>query len=98
VEDNVIIGPRVYLAGGSNYHFTRTDIPISEQGLDLEGGIIIRKNCWIGANTVILDGVTIGNDSIVGAGSVVTKTLPAFAIAVGNPAQVIRIRKDEAQA
>lgn len=92
IDENVVIGPMVYLAGGGNYHFERTDIPISEQGMDFKGGIRIGKNCWIGANTVVLDGVTIGNDTIVGAGSVVAKDLPAFAIALGNPAKIIKMR------
>lgn len=70
------------------------DIPISEQGMDFKGGIHIGKNCWIGANTVVLDGVTIGNDTIVGAGSVVSKDLPAYSIAVGNPARILKMRKE----
>lgn len=51
---------------------------------------------WLGANVVVLKGVTIGNDVIVGAGSVVTKDLPQGAIAVGNPARVIKYRTDVA--
>ena len=50
----------------------------------------IGERCWIGAHVTILKGVTIGDDSVVGAGSVVTKSLPARVIAVGNPARVIR--------
>jgi acetyltransferase-like isoleucine patch superfamily enzyme len=92
VGKNVVIGPMVYLAGGGNYHFDRTDIPISEQGMDFKGGIRIGDNCWIGANTVVLDGVTIGPDAIVGAGSVVAKDLPPLAIALGNPAKIIKMR------
>jgi acetyltransferase-like isoleucine patch superfamily enzyme len=92
VGENVVIGPMVYLAGGGNYHFDRTDIPISEQGMDFKGGIRIGDNCWIGANTVVLDGVTIGHDAIVGAGSVVSKDLPPLAIALGNPAKIIKMR------
>jgi acetyltransferase-like isoleucine patch superfamily enzyme len=92
VGANVVIGPMVYLAGGGNYHFERTDIPISEQGMDFKGGIRIEDNCWIGANTVVLDGVTIGHDAIVGAGSVVSRDLPPLSIAIGNPAKIIRTR------
>ena len=95
IEDHVVIGPMVYLAAGGNYHFDRTDIPIGHQGIDCKGGIRIGKNCWIGANAVILDGVTIGNDTIVGAGSVVAKDLPPFAIALGNPAKITTIRGNE---
>ena len=48
---------------------------------------------WIGANVTVLKGVTIGEEAVVGAGSVVTKDIPPRAIAVGNPAKVIRTRK-----
>lgn len=50
----------------------------------------IGKNVWIGSNSTILPGVTIGDNAIIGAGSVVTKDIPADMIAVGNPAKVIR--------
>lgn len=57
-----------------------------------KGDIIIEEDVWIGSNSVILSGVTIGRGAIVGAGSVVTKNIPRYAIAVGNPATVIRYR------
>lgn len=50
----------------------------------------IGKNCWIGAGAIILPGVTIGDQVVVGAGSVVTKDLPSNVVAVGNPCRVIR--------
>ena len=50
----------------------------------------IGKNCWIGAGAIILPGVTIGDQVVVGAGSVVTKDLPSNVVAVGNPCQVVR--------
>ena len=50
----------------------------------------IGKNCWIGAGAIILPGVTIGDQVVVGAGSVVTKDLPSHVVAVGNPCRVIR--------
>lgn len=55
-------------------------------------GIIIGDGVWIGHNVIILPEVTIGNGAIIGAGSVVTKNIPPYAIAVGNPARVIRYR------
>jgi len=58
---------------------------------DLLGkGIVIENSVWIGANVVIRDGVTIGTHSVIGAGSVVTRDIPAYSIAVGVPARVIK--------
>ena len=50
----------------------------------------IGNNCWLGAGVVVLPGVTIGDNTVVGAGSVVTKDLPANVVAVGNPCKVLR--------
>jgi acetyltransferase-like isoleucine patch superfamily enzyme len=53
-------------------------------------GVTIGNDCWIGGNTVILPGVTIGKGSTIGAGSVVTRDTPEFSVAVGVPAKVIK--------
>ena len=50
----------------------------------------IGKNCWIGAGAVILPGVTIGDGTVIGAGSIVTKDIPSYVVAVGNPCRVLR--------
>lgn len=74
---------------------------IFDEGIECDifskGKINIEEDVWIGANSVILSGVTIGRGSIIGAGSVVTKDIPRYSIAVGNPAKVIKFRftKDE---
>jgi acetyltransferase-like isoleucine patch superfamily enzyme len=52
--------------------------------------VFIGDDCWIGGNVSILPGVTIGNGCTIGAGSVVTKSIPAFSVAVGSPARVIK--------
>ena len=78
---------------GVNHSFSRTDIPIKQQGLNNRGGIIIEDDVWIGANCVVLDGVTIGMGSVIGGGSIVTKNIPPFSIAVGNPCKVIKSRQ-----
>ena len=84
--DNVMVGPRAgfYTAG----HPTDASVRIK----DLEFGLPIRveDNVWIGANAMILPGVTIGKNAIVGAGAVVTKDVPENTIVGGNPARVIR--------
>ena len=58
---------------------------------------MIEDDCWIGSGVRILDGVTIGHGSIVGAGAVVTKSIPPYSIAVGVPAKVVSQRKQEPQ-
>ncbi|MBN1527384.1 MAG: acyltransferase [Candidatus Omnitrophica bacterium] len=59
--------------------------------VDMRGkGIVVEDNVWIGANAVILDGVTIGTYSVIGAGAVVSESIPPYSIAVGIPAKVVR--------
>lgn len=75
----------------SNHNFDRCDCLISEQGTtDL--GIVIGDDVWIGAGCKILDGVSIGVGCVIGAGSVVTTSIPPYSVAVGSPARVIRKR------
>jgi galactoside O-acetyltransferase len=58
---------------------------------------VIEKNVWIGAGTIVLPGVTIGENSVIGAGSVVTKSIPENVLALGTPCRVIRsLTEDEA--
>ena len=52
--------------------------------------IRIGRNCWLGAGVIVVPGVTIGDDTVIGAGSVVTKDIPANVVAVGNPCRVLR--------
>lgn len=74
-------------------HNTAKDININQQGWDKKKtGVLIEDDVWIGANSVILPGVTIGKGAVIGAGSVVTKNIPEYAIAVGNPAKIIKYR------
>ena len=96
VGDNVLIAPYCYFAGAAGYRTERTDIPIVDQPLDLRGGITIEDNVWIGAHTTIMDGVTVGHDAIIGAGSVVLKDVPPYGVAVGVPAKVVRDRREAA--
>lgn len=69
------------------------DIPIREQGL-VSAPVVIGDNVWIGSKATILKGVTLGSHSIIGAGAVVTHDIPAYGIAVGVPARVVRDRRD----
>lgn len=90
---NVLIAGMCYLIAGGNHSFERTDIPVVRQPMAHRGGIAVDDNCWLGAGVTVLDGVTIGRDSIIGAGSVVTKSIPEFAIAAGVPAKILKMRK-----
>lgn len=92
IGNNVMIAPNCMLAGG-NHNFSNINIPMRFQGSN-EKGIIINDDVWIGANSVVLDGVTIGKGTIVGAGSVVTKNLESYSIYFGNPAKFIKKRID----
>ncbi|MGM0365716.1 MAG: hypothetical protein ACQEP5_04200 [Actinomycetota bacterium] len=75
VADDVLISAYVYIIGGGNYNYSRPDIPIREQGLVSRGGINIGRNVWIGASTNITDGVDIAEGNIIGACSLVNKSI-----------------------
>ncbi len=95
IGKNVLIAGMSYFIAGGNHGTLRTDIPIIRQPMVQKGGIRIEDNAWIGAGVAVLDGVTVGHDAIVGAGSVVTKSIPPFAVAAGVPARVIKMRITE---
>ena len=82
IEDNVFIGP--------NVTFTNDRYPRSKQYPEEFQQTLIKKGASIGANATILGGITIGENALIGAGSVVTKDIPANELWVGNPAKKIR--------
>ena len=84
--DNVFIGPNCgfYTAGHP------VDVKQRNSGLEYAKPITVGNNVWFGGNVIVLPGVTIGDNTIIGAGSVVTKDIPANVIAVGNPCKVIK--------
>lgn len=84
--DNVLIGPNCgfYTAGHP------VDVNLRNSGLEYAKPITVGNNVWFGGNVVVLPGVTIGNNTIIGAGSVVTKDIPSNVIAVGNPCKIIK--------
>ena len=84
VEDDVFIGPGVKVLTENH-----PEDPITRHNV-MASPILIRRNAWIGGGAIILPGVTIGENAIVGAGSVVTKDVPDNAIVVGNPARFVR--------
>lgn len=86
VGDYTMIGPNVTLASAGHPVYP----PLREQGYQYNLPVKIGKNCWLGAGVIVLPGVTIGDNTVVGAGSVVTKDLPANVVAVGNPCHILR--------
>lgn len=87
----VMIAPHVMIAGG-NHGPKDLSIPMMCQSDESKGGVIIDDDVWIGANCVILDGLTISKGAIIAAGSVVTKNVLEYEIVAGNPAKVINNR------
>lgn len=88
--NDCLIGPRVIFRT-ANHNFSNTKLTIASQGHTL-GDIHVEDDVWIGANTVVLPGVRIGQGSVVGAGSVVTRDIPPYSVAAGVPARKIRDR------
>lgn len=86
IGNNVFFAPNVavYTAGHPIHHEARNSL--YEYGIPVKIG----NNVWVGGNSVILPGVTIGDNTVIGAGSVVTKDIPANVIAAGNPCRIIR--------
>jgi UDP-2-acetamido-3-amino-2,3-dideoxy-glucuronate N-acetyltransferase len=85
IEDNVFIGP--------NATFTNDLMPRSKVYPEHFSGITLKRGSSIGANVTLLPGVTVGVEAMVGAGAVVTKDVPDYAVVVGNPAKIIRYTK-----
>ena len=88
IGDDVRLAQNVVLSG-LNHNYTEIDSPIHEQGVSTKP-IIVEDESWIGANVVIVPGVTVGRHSIVAAGSVVTKNIPPFSVVAGNPARILK--------
>ncbi len=92
IGNDVMIGPEL-MCYTTNHQTTRTDIPMIEQGFAGERPIIIGNDVWIGSRVIILGGVKIGDGAIIGAGSVVTHDVPPYSVVGGNPARIIKSRK-----
>ncbi|EGQ9054321.1 hypothetical protein GEN90_19755 [Vibrio parahaemolyticus] len=86
IGNSVMIGPNVTIATAG--HPIEPDLRREVAQFNIP--VHIEDNVWIGANSVVLPGVTIGENSVIGAGSVVTKDIPSNVVAVGNPCRVLR--------
>lgn len=87
IGDNVMIGPNVTIV--TTGHPLRPDLRL-QPATQFSFPVVIGRNAWIGANVTILPGVTIGENTVVGANSLVTKDLPANVVAYGSPCKVVR--------
>lgn len=93
IEDKVLVAGHCYVIAGGNHGLDQVDVPILEQPLEQQGGVRIERYGWIGAAAVVLDGVTVGHDAVVGAGAVVTRDVQPYAIVGGVPAKMMRDRR-----
>jgi len=87
IGDRVAIAPRVTLVLASDANYSRLNEIISP----VQGKIVLKNDCWIGTGAIILPNITIGEMSIVGAGSVVTKNVPSYTVVSGVPAKQIKV-------
>ncbi len=91
-EAKVTFGNNVFIAPNCAFYTAGHpfDVEQRNRGLEYAKPITVGNNVWIGGNVVVVPGVTIGDNCVIGAGSVVTKDIPANSLAVGNPCKVIR--------
>ena len=86
VGDCTMFGPNVTIATAGH----PIDPELRSQGLQYNLPVRIGRNCWLGAGVIVMPGVTIGDNAVIGAGSIVTRDIPANVVAVGNPCRVMR--------
>ncbi len=86
VGDYTMLGPNVVLATGGHPLLPA----LRERGMQYNLPIQIGRNCWLGAGVIVLPGVTVGDNAVIGAGSVVTRDIPPNVLAVGSPCRVLR--------
>lgn len=91
IGDSVMMGPDVVILTHT-HNIERTDIPMGAQG-SRAAKVVIGNDVWIGMRSIIMPGVNIGNGVVIGAGAVVTKDIPDYAVVGGVPAKIIRFRK-----
>ena len=93
IGNDVMMGPECWIYT-QNHATVDTTIPMRVQGPQPERPVVIGNDVWIGGRVTILPGVHIGNGVIIGAGAVVTKNVPDFAVVGGNPARILKMRTE----
>ena len=91
--DDTLVAAYCYFIGG-DHNPLDVDASVTQQGT-CSRGIEVGAKCWFGAGVKVLDGITVGSNTIVGAGAVLTHPVPAYAIAVGVPARIVRDRREQ---
>lgn len=86
IGHRVLFGPNVGIFAATH----ETDVTSRREGVEYARGVEVGDDCWVGGNVVIMAGVRVGKGCTIGAGSVVTKDVPDFSVAVGNPARVVK--------
>jgi acetyltransferase-like isoleucine patch superfamily enzyme len=94
IGESVLIGAYCYVGPG-NHTDGAADEPLISRPMEIRGGVEIGTNAWLGTRVTVLDGVKIGSNAIIGAHSLVTQDVPDWAVAVGTPARVIKIRQPD---
>jgi len=94
IGDHVMMGPEciVYTSG---HEFSDTTVPMQLQGSTEPETVRIGNDVWLGRRVIIMPGVTIGEGCVIGAGAIVTKSIPEYSVAVGVPARVVKKRRIE---
>jgi acetyltransferase-like isoleucine patch superfamily enzyme len=92
VGESALIGAYCYIGPG-NHTEGGVDEPLISRPMEIRGGVEIGANAWLGTRVTVLDGVKIGSNAIIGAHALVTEDVPDWAVAVGTPARVIKIRQ-----
>lgn len=93
IGERVLIAGHCYIVAGGNHGIDRTDLAPLDQPRVHKGGVRIEDNCWLGACVTVLDGVTIGRDTVVAAGAVVHRSVAEFMVVGGVPAKVLYDRR-----
>jgi acetyltransferase-like isoleucine patch superfamily enzyme len=97
LEEYVLLARNVYISDHI-HKYDQTDAPILSQGVDKISPVLIKRGAWLGQNVVVCPGVTIGTGAVIGANAVVTHDIPAYSVAAGAPARVLKAIKPQSLA